>query len=169
MPDLQCRTRRLAATDRRRLLGNQRCAGGRVGQPHIPSACLCAVPSCRGPVSLSLALYFEPIRWRASSWLGRRILYAAGLRWRRLYPAGGSADKRHCLTRRRSHSHLGGGYSPPLARLACFSSENLEALRGFIGCCLMLAGHADAQLVPIYLERRRTLATVRQEACGATN
>ena len=39
-------------------------------------------------------------------------------------------------------------------------------LRGFVGCCLMLAGMLVAQLVPLYLEKRRMVVPVQQEPAG---
>jgi drug/metabolite transporter (DMT)-like permease len=114
-------------------------------------------------ISLSLALIFEPIRWAGIVLAGPAILYGGLLAVGVGFTLQVVAQKNAIA----SHAAVILSLEAVFAALAgwLFLSETLS-LRGFIGCCLMLAGMLIAQLVPIYLERRRTLAPVQQEHAG---
>lgn len=114
-------------------------------------------------VSLSLALIFEPIRWAGIVLAGPAILYGGLLAVGVGFTLQVVAQKNAIA----SHAAVILSLEAVFAALTgwLFLSETLS-LRGFIGCCLMLAGMLIAQLVPIYLERRRTLAPVQQEHAG---
>ncbi|MFO7705640.1 MAG: DMT family transporter, partial [Halopseudomonas sp.] len=114
-------------------------------------------------ISLALALLFEPIRWAGIVQAGPAILYGGLLAVGVGFTLQVVAQK----TAIASHAAVILSLEAVFAALAgwLFLDESLS-LRGFIGCCLMLAGMLIAQLVPIYLNRRRSLAPVQQEPAG---
>jgi drug/metabolite transporter (DMT)-like permease len=114
-------------------------------------------------ISLALAIMFEPIVWTSIVSAGPSILYGGLL-------AVGVGFTLQVVAQRNaiaSHAAVILSLEAVFAALAgwLILNETLS-LRGFIGCCLMLAGMLIAQLVPLYLERRRTLVPVQQEPAG---
>jgi len=114
-------------------------------------------------ISLALAIIFEPIVWTSIVLAGPAILYGGLL-------AVGVGFTLQVVAQRNaiaSHAAVILSLEAVFAALAgwLILNETLS-LRGFIGCCLMLAGMLIAQLVPLYLERRRTLIPVQQEPAG---
>jgi len=114
-------------------------------------------------ISLALAIIFEPIVWTSIVLAGPAILYGGLL-------AVGVGFTLQVVAQRNaiaSHAAVILSLEAVFAALAgwLILNETLS-LRGFIGCCLMLAGMLIAQLVPLYLERRRTLVPAQQEPAG---
>ncbi|MFT6431438.1 MAG: drug/metabolite transporter (DMT)-like permease [Halopseudomonas sp.] len=114
-------------------------------------------------ISLALAIIFEPIVWTSIVSAGPAILYGGLL-------AVGVGFTLQVVAQRNaiaSHAAVILSLEAVFAALAgwLILNETLS-LRGFIGCCLMLAGMLIAQLVPLYLERRRTLVPVQHEPAG---
>lgn len=114
-------------------------------------------------ISLMLALVFEPIAWPSIVLAGPAILYGGLL-------AVGIGFTLQVVAQRdaiASHAAVILSLEAVFAALAgwLILGETLS-VRGFIGCCMMLAGMLIAQLVPLYLERRRALVPVQQEPAG---
>lgn len=114
-------------------------------------------------ISLMLALIFEPIAWPSIVLAGPAILYGGLL-------AVGIGFTLQVVAQRdaiASHAAVILSLEAVFAALAgwLILGETLS-VRGFIGCCMMLAGMLIAQLVPLYLERRRALVPVQQEPAG---
>lgn len=114
-------------------------------------------------ISLALAAIFEPIVWESIVLAGPAILYGGLL-------AVGVGFTLQVVAQRdaiASHAAVILSLEAVFAALAgwLILNETLS-LRGFIGCCMMLAGMLIAQLVPLYLERRRPLVPVQQEPAG---
>ncbi|MBL4834593.1 MAG: DMT family transporter [Pseudomonas sp.] len=114
-------------------------------------------------ISLALALVFEPIDWASVVLAGPAILYGGLL-------AVGIGFTLQVVAQRdaiASHAAVILSLEAVFAALAgwLILGETLN-VRGFVGCCMMLAGMLIAQLVPLYLERRRALVPVQQEPAG---
>lgn len=114
-------------------------------------------------ISLVLAVIFEPLVWASIVLAGPAILYGGLL-------AVGVAFTLQVVAQRdaiASHAAVILSLEAVFAALAgwLILGETLS-VRGFIGCCLMLAGMLIAQLVPLILERRRTIVPVQQEPAG---
>lgn len=114
-------------------------------------------------ISLMLALIFESIAWPSIVLAGPAILYGGLL-------AVGIGFTLQVVAQRdaiASHAAVILSLEAVFAALAgwLILGETLS-VRGFIGCCMMLAGMLIAQLVPLYLERRRALVPVQQEPAG---
>ncbi|RHW21787.1 DMT family transporter [Pseudomonas jilinensis] len=114
-------------------------------------------------ISLTLAFALEPIDWDAVLLAGPAILYGGLL-------AVGIAFTLQVVAQKdalASHAAIILSLEAVFAAIAGWLVLNETlSLRGFIGCCLMLAGMLIAQLVPLYLERRRTLLAVQHEPAG---
>ncbi len=114
-------------------------------------------------ISLTVAVIIEPIVWESIVLAGPAILYGGLL-------AVGIGFTLQVVAQRdaiASHAAVILSLEAVFAALAgwLILNETLS-MRGFIGCCMMLAGMLIAQLVPLYLERRRTLVPVQQEPAG---
>ncbi|UJJ32348.1 DMT family transporter [Halopseudomonas maritima] len=114
-------------------------------------------------VSLMLALIFEPIVLEAVRQALPAILYGGVLAVGVAFTLQVVAQK-DAIT---SHAAIILSLEAVFAALAgwLILGETLS-LRGLLGCALMLSGMLLAQLVPIYLERRRTPPAVQQEPAG---
>ncbi|WP_373185251.1 DMT family transporter [Halopseudomonas sp.] len=114
-------------------------------------------------ISLLLAVIFEPIVWESIVLAGPAILYGGLL-------AVGIGFTLQVVAQRdaiASHAAVILSLEAVFAALAgwLILGETLS-VRGFIGCSMMLAGMLIAQLVPLYLERRRLPVPVQQEPAG---
>ncbi|GAA6131887.1 DMT family transporter [Halopseudomonas sabulinigri] len=114
-------------------------------------------------VSLSLALVFEPIQWPMIQQALPAILYGGVLAVGVAFTLQVVAQK-DAIT---SHAAIILSLEAVFAALAgwLILGETLSP-RGLLGCALMLGGMLVAQLVPIYLERRKQPAPVQQEPAG---
>jgi drug/metabolite transporter (DMT)-like permease len=115
-------------------------------------------------VSLSLALVFEPISFAAIHDALPAILYGGILAVGVAFTLQVVAQK-DAIT---SHAAIILSLEAVFAALAgwLILGETLTP-RGLLGCALMLAGMLTAQLVPIYLDRRRqATVAVQQEPAG---
>lgn len=114
-------------------------------------------------ISLLLALMFEQFEWQNIVLAAPAILYGGLLAVGIGFTLQVVAQK-DAIT---SHAAIILSLEAVFAALAAWLilGETLS-LRGFIGCALMLTGMLLAQLVPIYLERRRAIAPVQQEPAG---
>ncbi|QJD60673.1 DMT family transporter [Pseudomonas sp. gcc21] len=114
-------------------------------------------------ISLMLALIFEELDWHNIVLAVPAILYGGLLAVGIGFTLQVVAQK-DAIT---SHAAIILSLEAVFAALAAWLvlGETLS-LRGLIGCALMLSGMLLAQLVPIYLERRRTVAPVQQEPAG---
>ena len=114
-------------------------------------------------ISLTLALVFEEFDWHSIVLAIPAILYGGLLAVGIGFTLQVVAQK-DAIT---SHAAIILSLEAVFAALAAWLilGETLS-LRGFIGCALMLTGMLLAQLVPIYLERRRSVAAVQQEPAG---
>lgn len=114
-------------------------------------------------ISLTLAIILEPIVWSSIVLAGPAILYGGLL-------AVGIGFTLQVVAQRdaiASHAAVILSLEAVFAALAGWLVLNETlSLRGFIGCCMMLAGMLIAQLVPLYFERRRALVPVQQEPAG---
>ncbi|SDT06897.1 Threonine/homoserine efflux transporter RhtA [Halopseudomonas sabulinigri] len=114
-------------------------------------------------VSLSLALVFEPIQWPMIQQALPAILYGGVLAVGVAFTLQVVAQK-DAIT---SHAAIILSLEAVFAALAgwLILDETLSP-RGLLGCALMLGGMLVAQLVPIYLERRKQPVPVQQEPAG---
>lgn len=114
-------------------------------------------------VSLTLALVFEPIQWPMIQQALPAILYGGVLAVGVAFTLQVVAQK-DAIT---SHAAIILSLEAVFAALAgwLILDETLSP-RGLLGCALMLGGMLVAQLVPIYLERRKQPAPVQQEPAG---
>ncbi|MEH6490673.1 DMT family transporter [Halopseudomonas sp.] len=114
-------------------------------------------------VSLTLALVFEPIQWPMIQQALPAILYGGVLAVGVAFTLQVVAQK-DAIT---SHAAIILSLEAVFAALAgwLILGETLSP-RGLLGCALMLGGMLIAQLVPIYLERRKQPAPVQQEPAG---
>ncbi len=114
-------------------------------------------------VSLALALVFEPIQWPMIQQALPAILYGGVLAVGVAFTLQVVAQK-DAIT---SHAAIILSLEAVFAALAgwLILGETLSP-RGLLGCALMLGGMLVAQLVPIYLERRKQPAPVQQEPAG---
>lgn len=118
-------------------------------------------------VSLLLAILFEELIWDSILLAGPAILYGGLLAVGIGFTLQVVAQK-DAIT---SHAAIILSLEAVFAALAAWAllGETLSP-RGLLGCALMLTGMLLAQLVPIYLDRRRTakaaLAPVQQEPAG---
>lgn len=114
-------------------------------------------------ISLLLALVFEELDWQNIVLAAPAILYGGLLAVGIGFTLQVVAQK-DAIT---SHAAIILSLEAVFAALAAWLilGETLS-LRGFIGCALMLTGMLLAQLVPIYLGRRRVIAPVQQEPAG---
>ena len=114
-------------------------------------------------VSLTLAVALEPINFAAIAQALPAILYGGILAVGVAFTLQVVAQK-DAIT---SHAAIILSLEAVFAALAgwLILGETLTP-RGLLGCALMLAGMLTAQLVPIYLDRRRRPAAVQQEPAG---
>jgi|TARA_Y100000766_G_C18839413_1_gene572226 drug/metabolite transporter (DMT)-like permease len=114
-------------------------------------------------VSLTLAVALEPINFAAIAQALPAILYGGILAVGVAFTLQVVAQK-DAIT---SHAAIILSLEAVFAALAgwLILGETLTP-RGLLGCALMLAGMLTAQLVPIYLDRRRRPAVVQQEPAG---
>ena len=114
-------------------------------------------------VSLTLAVALEPINFSAVAQALPAILYGGILAVGVAFTLQVVAQK-DAIT---SHAAIILSLEAVFAALAgwLILGETLTP-RGLLGCALMLAGMLTAQLVPIYLDRRRRPAVVQQEPAG---
>ena len=114
-------------------------------------------------VSLALALVFEPIQWPMIQQALPAIMYGGVLAVGVAFTLQVVAQK-DAIT---SHAAIILSLEAVFAALAgwLILGETLSP-RGLLGCALMLGGMLIAQLVPIYLERRKQPAPVQQEPAG---
>lgn len=118
-------------------------------------------------ISLLFALVFEEVLWESILLAGPAILYGGLLAVGIGFTLQVVAQK-DAIT---SHAAIILSLEAVFAAIAAWAvlGETLSP-RGLLGCSLMLAGMLLAQLVPIYLDRRRTakaaLAPVQQEPAG---
>lgn len=114
-------------------------------------------------VSLTLAAALEPINFAAIAQALPAILYGGILAVGVAFTLQVVAQK-DAIT---SHAAIILSLEAVFAALAgwLILGETLTP-RGLLGCALMLAGMLTAQLVPIYLDRRRRPAAVQQEPAG---
>lgn len=114
-------------------------------------------------ISLILALLFEQLDWPNVVLAMPAILYGGLLAVGIGFTLQVVAQK-DAIT---SHAAIILSLEAVFAALAAWLllGETLS-LRGFIGCALMLSGMLLAQLVPIYLGRRRGVTPVQQEPAG---
>tara|TARA_Y100000780_G_scaffold203569_1_gene197452 strand:+ start:2058 stop:2996 length:939 start_codon:yes stop_codon:yes gene_type:complete len=114
-------------------------------------------------VSLALAVALEPINLAAITDALPAILYGGILAVGVAFTLQVVAQK-DAIT---SHAAIILSLEAVFAALAgwLILGETLTP-RGLLGCALMLAGMLTAQLVPIYLDRRRRPAAVQQEPAG---
>lgn len=114
-------------------------------------------------VSLTLAVALEPINFSAVAQALPAILYGGILAVGVAFTLQVVAQK-DAIT---SHAAIILSLEAVFAALAgwLILGETLTP-RGLLGCALMLAGMLTAQLVPIYLDRRRRPAAVQQEPAG---
>ena len=113
--------------------------------------------------SLTLAVALEPINFAAIAQALPAILYGGILAVGVAFTLQVVAQK-DAIT---SHAAIILSLEAVFAALAgwLILGETLTP-RGLLGCALMLAGMLTAQLVPIYLDRRRRPAVVQQEPAG---
>ena len=114
-------------------------------------------------ISLTLALIFEPILWPMIQQALPAILYGGLLAVGVAFTLQVVAQK-DAIT---SHAAIILSLEAVFAALAgwLILGETLSP-RGLTGCALMLGGMLMAQLVPIYLERRKQPLPVQQEPAG---
>ncbi|MEO1827747.1 MAG: DMT family transporter [Pseudomonas sp.] len=114
-------------------------------------------------VSLTLAVTLEPINFAAIAQALPAILYGGILAVGVAFTLQVVAQK-DAIT---SHAAIILSLEAVFAALAgwLILGETLTP-RGLLGCALMLVGMLTAQLVPIYLDRRRRPAAVQQEPAG---
>ncbi len=114
-------------------------------------------------ISLILALIFEEVRWEAIHLALPAVLYGG------LLAVGVGFTLQVVAQKDAITSHAAVILSLEAVFAALFAWAILDetlSLRGLLGCALMLSGMLVAQLVPLYVEKRRGVAPVQQEPAG---
>ncbi|UAW97609.1 DMT family transporter [Halopseudomonas nanhaiensis] len=114
-------------------------------------------------ISLMLAVTFEEISWTAIQLSLPAVLYGG------LLAVGVGFTLQVVAQKDAITSHAAVILSLEAVFAALFAWLILDetiSLRGLFGCVLMLAGMLVAQLVPLYVEKRRQVVPVQQEPAG---
>jgi drug/metabolite transporter (DMT)-like permease len=114
-------------------------------------------------LSLMLAVAFEEISWPAIQLALPAVLYGG------LLAVGVGFTLQVVAQKDAITSHAAVILSLEAVFAALFAWLILDetiSLRGLFGCALMLAGMLVAQLVPLYVEKRRHMVPVQQEPAG---